>query len=140
MPLLQAVLPFLFLVLPAAAIYSAPPASCFTDNNGKAKPLKKPGDGDSDDIASAFGGACSEFSGPLDVEGNVDVYTATYETSRYDNRGKRPSCSDITSDLTNLVGQCPYGGVLQHFNTLGHKGNVVVELNNGPNTPNPLPW
>ena len=45
--------------------------------------------------------------------------------------------SDVEADFSTLAKQCPMGGVLQHANAIGHKGNVVIKLINLPNSPLP---
>ena len=55
------------------------------------------------------------------------------------NANPRFFTSDIAGDLRNLAGQCPHGGVLQHFTGVFHRGNVYIKQVAGPNTP-AEPW
>ena len=143
----------LSLALPACILAGAPPASCYTDNNKVAAQdaaHQGPEDSvsptlpdilDDTDETHNFLSQCSQdgIYSTFDTDWH---YQISYNATKGDNGGESPNCSDLLGDAQNLVAQCSMGGVLQHWNEIGHKGNLYITSTapGAPNTPREPSW
>ncbi|KAI9656723.1 MAG: hypothetical protein M1821_003362 [Bathelium mastoideum] len=130
MPSVKALLISLALtIVPAGARPQAPKAWCFTNN-----PANDTVRTQLDDLLVSYGGNCV---GPANVftTGNTTRWFGSYNGSNADNIFRKPTCTDVIGDFQELTRQCSQGGVLQHYNLIGHKGNVWLLRNDGPNDP-----
>ena len=136
----------LALALPSV-LAGAPPASCYTQNqNGSIPPIPQFDEGtsidDPNNISQGPQGIQALCIQKWEQSASIPLgYRFSYKSSSGDNKGVPPTCADLAGDARNLAAQCPYGGVMQHWNHLGHKGNVFLEQIYGPNQPaQPNSW
>lgn len=128
--------------------WTPPPASCYDQNgnDGIAAIPRFPwnyGLNDPNNIAQGPNGIykpCFRSNTPFVTVQIPAGYKLFYGLSNADNPGFRADCDELAADAKALAEQCPYGGVLQHYNSQGHKGNVYLQQVNGPNLPPPPGW